>query len=217
MLQIEQIIFKRKNPPNPPKKAREYHATKSALTLNEEKFVHAICAMTENESYFNATEAAKIAFPNTKYPGIYARELLAREKIKTAINLYRTKIMNEFDIAPKKILNEMASLAFSNQADFYNEDGTLKNVKDLPRGVAAALVGVKVNFSLNDMGKPVITQEIKLHDKRAALETLGKYHQMWSERFPDHMNEDKQHNDDKARVTRERLLKTLCGQIEDED
>lgn len=181
----------------------------TTLTINEEKFIRCLCAMPEEKAFFNASEAARQAYPNHRYPGVWAVQLLRKEKIKNAIKEYRKRLMHEFDITPKRILSELAALAFSNMSDFYNDDGTLKNVSDLPRAISASLNGIEAQIGLNEMGQPAVTQKIKIHDKKSALETLGKYHGMWTDKFELNVGDNQIQGDERARQMREKLLTEL--------
>jgi len=185
------------------------------LTLKEALFVRAICCCPEDPTFDNMCAAMRKAGYNGKHVGVAAYELMKKPKIANAIEKYRQNIMQEFDITPKKVLQEIAATAFSDFGDFYNNDGTLKNLKRLSKAARVALHGVDIQYGLNSDGIPAVTQKIKLHDKLKGLELLGKYHKL----FTDNVNitnlDSDITQDERAAQTRSRLLAELSNDKDD--
>ena len=180
------------------------------LTVKEELFIRNICVYPPDDAFDNCTEAArKAGYKNSSSLKVTAWELLNKPKIQRAVDKYRKRIMREFDIAPKKILQEIAATAFSNFQDFYSDDGTLLNIKDLRRECGAALQGVDIKFGLGQDGSPEVVQKIKLYDKIKSLEMLGRYHGMWTDKFEINPGDNLLQGDERAKQIREKLLAEL--------
>jgi phage terminase small subunit len=185
------------------------------LTLKEELFVRAICCHPEDPTFDNLTAAMKAAGYKSKNVGIMAYEMLHKPKIASAVEKYRLRIMREFDISPKKILQEIAAAAFSNFQDFYSDDGSLKNLKQLDRTTAAALHGVDVSYGKGLDGTASMTQKIRLHDKLKGLELLGKYHKLWTDNVNITNLDSELSLDERAEQQQKRLLSGLTVDEDD--
>jgi phage terminase small subunit len=186
------------------------------LTLREELFVRAICCYPPDPTFDNMCEAMRKAGYKGKHIGVNAAVIMRKPKIATAIDKYRAKIMREFDIAPKKILQEIAATAFSNFQDFYSDDGSLKNIKALERSVSAALHGVDVQYGKGLDGQTYVTQKIRLHDKLKGLELLGKYHKLFTDQVNiTNLDGTEVSADERAEQTRQRLLANLKNDEDD--
>ena len=118
----------------------------------------------------NATQAAIRAGYSAKTAEWIGPQLLGKTHVATAIQAAMDERSARVEITADRVLQEIAKLAFSNLQDFYNENGALKEIHELPRDVAAALSSVKVNLT-----EACAVQEVKLHDKKGSLELLGKH------------------------------------------
>ena len=80
-------------------------------------------------------------------------------------------------IDPKRILEELATVAGVNVADLYDKQGNLLPVHKLPRHVTAAISSIEVvkkNLEAGD-GKVDTIHKVRLWDKLKALEALAKH------------------------------------------
>lgn len=85
--------------------------------------------------------------------------------------------------ATQRILKEMHDIAFRNVASIYNDDHTLKPVKEWPADVVACIDEIEVTELFNEFGKPIgKAKKSKFVQKIKALELLGKNHFMFVER-----------------------------------
>lgn len=101
------------------------------------------------------------------HPG-NARRLAVNDKVRRRVRELLEEAAEYADIRRARILVELDRVGRSNLADFYDADGiTLKNIKDLPRHVTAALAGLE----RDDDGK----LRVKLHPKNEANITLLKH------------------------------------------
>ncbi|HEX5362350.1 MAG TPA: terminase small subunit [Fluviicoccus sp.] len=124
----------------------------------------------------NATQAAIRAGYSPKTAGSQAFDLLKKPEIQQAIEEARQKTANKLEITRERVLEEYAKLAFLDPRRFYNEDGTLKKVPDMDADTAAALQGFEVDEIKMGEDSPAIgvTQKIKWHDKKAALDSIAR-------------------------------------------
>lgn len=144
--------------------------------------------LTDKQSIFvreylvdlNATQAAIRAGYSVKTAEVIGYENLNKPQIATAIQEAMDKRAGRLEITADRVLQEIAKLAFSNMQDFYNPNGSLKEICELPRDVAAAMLSSKINLT-----ESCAVQEIKLHDKKGSLELLGKHLRLFADKAPD--------------------------------
>lgn len=111
-------------------------------------------------------------------------------KIKSRVSQLRAEIAKRNDITQDRVLKEYAKLAFLDPRQFYDDDGNLINIPNLPADVAATLTGMDVSSSYNKDGDSLDTlKKIKFADKKAALDSLAKHLGMFIERH-EHTGKD---------------------------
>ena len=207
----------------PSEKIRHTHVDKNKLTPMQMAFVHAMANIGENgERVKYQTQAAIEAGYSAATAGMKACQLMKDPKIAEAIDKLLAKKLKRFDITPDRVLQEVAALAFSNKADFYDEEGRLKSITALPRDVSAALSSVEVSVSTSNLGAPAVVQKIRLHDKVRALELLGRNLKLFTDKIdlsgmlgigsPDEV----QQHDQKAREAQAKLMEQLRADEEAE-
>lgn len=148
----------------------------------------------------NATRAYKVAYKNCK-SDLTARtngsKLLTNTNIQNYINERQEELQKETKVTQQKVISELAAIAFFNIKNIYNEDGSLKSVKDMDDETAKAISSVKtlqkagsMKININPNGKdeevPVEhiaeqTIEYKTNDKKGALELLGRHLGMFND------------------------------------
>ena len=117
-------------------------------------------------SGYSPNSAETIGFENLKKPSIAA-----------AIQAEMDKRVEKIGITAEMVVREIGKLAFANLQDFYNVNGSLKEIHELPRDIAAALSSTKVNLT-----ESCAVQEVKLHDKRGSLELLGRHFKLFTDK-----------------------------------
>jgi len=125
----------------------------------------------------NNTQAAIRAGYSAKTADVAGSRLLANVKVAAAIQEAMDKRSEKTGITAERVLEEIAKLAFCNLQDFYNENGSIKDIHELPRDVAAALSSTKTNIT-----EACAVQEIKLHDKKGSLELLGRHLKLFTDK-----------------------------------
>jgi phage terminase small subunit len=125
----------------------------------------------------NATQAAVRAGYSEKTAESQGCRMLKNVKVAAVIQENMNKRAARIEITADKVLQEIAKLSFANLQDFYNENGSLKEIHSLPRDVAAALSSTKINLT-----EACAVQEIKLHDKKGSLELLGRHLKLFTDK-----------------------------------
>lgn len=120
----------------------------------------------------NATEAAiKAGYPERWADKIGPR-LVGNRRVRQEISRQVNKSLSHRDVTKKRILSELARVAFGSLDDVATWSKTsVKFIasKDLDRGAKAAIQEISQKTGNTNERK------IKLHDKVKALDTLGKY------------------------------------------
>lgn len=145
---------------------------KRGLTNKQQMFVR------EYLVDLNATQAAIRAGYSAKTATWIGPQLLWKTHVAQAIQAEMDKRAAKIDVTAEKVIAELAKMAFANLQDFYDKDGSLKDIHSLPRDVAAALSQVETNLT-----EACAVQKVKLHDKRGALELLGKHLKLFTDRI----------------------------------
>lgn len=120
----------------------------------------------------NAAEAARRAGYAEKWADRMGHALIENNRVKAEINRQVTKTLSHRDVTKKRILSELARVAFGSLDDVATWSKTsVKFIasKDLDRGAKAAIQEISQKTGNTNERK------IKLHDKVKALDTLGKY------------------------------------------
>jgi phage terminase small subunit len=153
----------------------------SDLLAREELFIAAYVA-----NGGNAAAAAREAGYSAKGSAVRGAELLARPRVKDAIERERQKILKRYDITKESVLQEMAAIAFSRFSHYVmtRKDGRLALSKFAPSSAAAAVKRVKrkqttryIRTAQDDELQPEVETEIEfeLWNKDAELGRLSDH------------------------------------------
>jgi phage terminase small subunit len=127
----------------------------------------------EYVTHFNATKAAIAAGYAENSARVTASQLLADPNIQAACQKLLHDRTEKLDITGERIIAEIAKLAFANIGDYIewsNGGWKWKDSKSLTRDQMAAIH--EVAETVTQAGG---TTKIKMYDKRAALELLGRW------------------------------------------
>lgn len=123
----------------------------------------------------NAAQAAKRAGYND-YTHVGAH-LLRNPRIQAKIAEYRTLLTSQTKITKDRVLQELAAIAFANLRNFVTVDPlsgeTILDLEKISDTDAAALQEISITDSQGRV--KIKTSKIRLADKTAALEKLGKH------------------------------------------
>lgn len=142
----------------------------------------------------NATRAYKVAYSRCKKDetaNVNGSKLLRNTKVQEYISERMKEREQRTEITQDMVIKELANIAFFNIKNIYNNNGTLKTVKDIDEETIRAISSVKVlqkagamkiniNMEGQDNEVPIEhiqeqTIEFKTNDKVKALELLGKH------------------------------------------
>lgn len=163
--------------------------TKSTkLTPKQEKACRAFVQLSDMSAAYRVaynTKKMKPATINRK-----AFELFALGKIGARVEELRANLAKRNDITEDRVLQEYAKLAFLDPRKFFNKDGDLISIHNLPAEVAATLTGMDVTTSFNKENESIETvKKIKYSDKKGALDSAAKCLGMFIERH-EHTGKD---------------------------
>lgn len=152
-----------------------------ALTPGQQAFVDAYLISP------NAVQSYRIAFPGTTYrtAAVQAHRLLKKPNIRAEIQAARRDLQRRTQVTARKVISEIANIAFADPIDLFDEHGQLRGLRDVPRETRLALASVKVKQErttrqVTKNGKTKTTQtihesvtEFKFWNKLDALAKLG--------------------------------------------
>lgn len=123
----------------------------------------------------NATQAAIRAGYSQKTAYSHGERLLKNVEIRKLVGERMGDREQRTEITQDRVLQELAKLAFFDVRKIFNPDGTLKQIVELDDDTAAAVAGMDVIELSDDNEKSQRLKKIKLSDKRAALELIGRH------------------------------------------
>lgn len=118
---------------------------------------------------------------------VEGNRLMQEPYMREYVAYVRDMIRAKMDITKDRILEELASLAYSNMTDFIviQEDGTaVTDLSGLTREQLAAIQEITVDTYMEGRGEdavPVKSVKVKLVPKIGALELLGKHQKMFTD------------------------------------
>ena len=147
---------------------------KKPLTAKQERFCQ------EYLKCLNATRAAIKSGYSAANADKIGSNLVRKSRVTARLKELQAARSRRYEISAERILEELAKLAFSDITDYvsFNESGVrLKESSDLNPKQRAAIL--EVSEVLNQHGG---TTKFKLHDKVKALELLGKYQKLFTDK-----------------------------------
>jgi phage terminase small subunit len=133
----------------------------------------------------HATNAALRAGYSSDSAYSIGSENLTKPEIADAIQEALDLRSERTRITADRVLVEVAKLGFSNIKSIFTEGGQLRNLNSLPDEVAAAIQSVEVVTKRVEGGEDhevEYVHKIKMADKKASLELLGKHLKLFADR-----------------------------------
>ena len=133
----------------------------------------------------NGTQAAIRAGYSEDTAKVIASENLTKPDIAEAIQVALDMRSDRTRITADRVLVEVAKLGFSNIKNLFTEGGQLRNLSTLPDDVAASIQSIEVVTKRVDGGddnEVEYVHKIKMADKKASLELLGKHLKLFADR-----------------------------------
>jgi phage terminase small subunit len=135
----------------------------------------------------NATRAAKAAGYSEHTANEQGARLLANVSIREEINRRNSELNQKMDLTVERIKLEIARLCYYNTADYFNPDGSAKQISELSEDAARAIAGFEMAELYEGSGekreKAGYIKKFKLADKNKALETAARCLKMLTERI----------------------------------
>jgi phage terminase small subunit len=150
-----------------------------SLTPKQKLFVSEFCRDK------NAARSYAAAYPSVKKENTArsnGSRLLTNADIRAAIDSALEAQQRRLEISADRTLLETARIAFADIRKLVDESGALKDIADLDDDTAAAIAGVEERQA-REGGRSVTVKRVRLWDKNAALEKLGKHFKLFSERM----------------------------------
>lgn len=153
------------------------------LTAKQEKFA------VEFVTYGNKSRAYRIAYDAQNMPpqsiAVKAHEVANNVNVALRIRELEKLRSQTFETNMQETIEGIFQISKFDIADLYNEDGSMKNIHDIPKHVRTAISSIKVYDDIVNRGEEKIkigeTREIKTFDKLAAFEKLMKHFGAYAE------------------------------------
>jgi phage terminase small subunit len=142
----------------------------------------------------NATKAAERAGYSPKTANEQGARLLANVSVRSEIAAQQEKRFQRLGITAEQVLRELALIGFANMLDFVTitPDGeACVDLSRLTRDQAAAISEITIDKSVERIGtaaggrgafERIRRVKFRLHDKLAALETLGRHLKLFTDK-----------------------------------
>jgi phage terminase small subunit len=146
-----------------------YQIDKIRLTKKQARFI---------EEYLidlNATQAAIRAGYSVKTAGEIGHENLKKPQIQVEIDKAIKARSKRVQITQDRVLKEYACLAFFDPRKMFNDNGSLKLLKDMDDDTAAALSSFEIDITKLDDKVETSTAKLKFWDKLRGLNDLAKH------------------------------------------
>lgn len=148
----------------------------------------------------NATRAAIAGGCPAASAHVTGARWLKNAKVAAAIEDARARIAQKLEISVERTARELAKVAYHDIGEMFDEDGNLLPVHRMSETARAAIAGLDVETCDGPGRVRTVTHKVKVADRIRALELLGKYQRMFTDRI--------EHD---GRVTLEQLV---CGKSE---
>lgn len=128
----------------------------------------------------NATQAARDAgfsAPNDNAMRQQASRLMQNPHVRDMLTEQYTALLAKLKATPERIWQEIVHMAFLDPAAFYNEDGTVKTMHQIPEEARRALTGYDIEEkTFGEM--TIVTRKVRYNSKVDGIERLLKLHGM---------------------------------------
>ena len=100
-------------------------------------------------------------------------ELLQRPDVRAHVDARMEALHQQGLLDERKIIKQLSDMAQVDMAELYNENGSLKNIHDMPK---------HVRLCISEVTPTPSGYKVKLEGRQKALELVGKYLKLWVER-----------------------------------
>jgi phage terminase small subunit len=131
----------------------------------------------------NGTQAAIRAGYSPASAHTTASRLLRDPQVQEFLAGKAQALAEELDISAKRVLQEMAKVAFSDFRSLFTQDGELKKPHELTAMEAAAVASIQVVTVEKGEGVVEHVAKIKTWDKTRGLEMLGRHLALFNDKL----------------------------------
>ena len=136
----------------------------------------------------NATQAAIRAGYKPDRAQQMGSENLSKPVVAKAIQDQMEARSKRTEISQDRVLQEYAKLAFLDPSRFYDDNGSLIPIRELPKDVSACIAGMDIvteKIGKDEEGKPELAtvRKIKLVDKKGALDSVARHLGMFNDKL----------------------------------
>lgn len=129
------------------KQDQDYDGSTPLKSVQQEMFVsNLLSGMSQAQAYRKAGYKAK-------NPDSQANQIMRNKKVALRVAYKRDILQKKLDITPERNLRAMANIAYADLAEFYDEDGNLKNIHEIPKAARMAIAGIDVEEIFEGRGK----------------------------------------------------------------
>jgi phage terminase small subunit len=135
----------------------------------------------------NATRAAISAGYSRKGAEQTGSVLLRNPKVQQEISTKHGVRLNLLEITADRVLQELAKMAFFDPGDLFEDDGSMKQLKDIAPDARMAIAGLEVAELFEGTGEQKhaygLMKKMKLVDKGQNLERLGRHLKLFTDKW----------------------------------
>ncbi len=141
--------------------------------------------------HFNGTRAAlEAGFEAGEDNGSAATQawsLLRNQEVQARVSELVEIRVSEFKLEAVSVLRELQKIAQCDIGQAFNEDGSLKPIKDIPEPVRKCIAGFETVEYFEGQGREKQQvgwlKKVKFWDKTKGLELLGKHFKLWLDKL----------------------------------
>lgn len=152
------------------------------LTPRQETFAVGLAkGLTQSDAYRKAYPASLKWRENAVW--VQASALAANREVSIRVSELTAKAAARNEVTVERVLKELARLAFFDIRKLVDDEGRPVPIQQLDEDSARAVVGLDVAAVGNEAMGVGQVLKVKMADKRAALEALGKHLKMFTDRI----------------------------------
>lgn len=131
----------------------------------------------------NATRAAIAAGFAAASAHVRGARLLKTPKIAAAIGEIKALADRKFEVTIERTIGTLAKVAYHDLGEAFDEDGNLLPVHRMSEAIRVVIAGLDVETTDGPGRVRTVTQKVKISDRIRALELLGKYQKLFTDRL----------------------------------
>lgn len=143
------------------------------LTLKQEKFCQKVVELGNvSDAYRESYNAGKMK-PETINSKAYL--LSNKDYIRARIVFLQEEAKKRNDVTVDRLIQELKTISFFDPFDLFDENGNLKEVKDMPETVRRAISEIKIEELIIDKKSTKVKTTVKMHSKLDSIDKLAKH------------------------------------------